>query len=42
MLKPIAKISKFFAIAHFKILRFQQNYFDYPIKLFLDQYPAKF
>jgi len=32
-------ISKFFAVL---VLRFQQNYFDDPSKLFSDLYPAKF
>jgi len=42
-LKPDARIQKFFAaLTHQALLRFQQNYFDGPTKLFADLYPAKF
>jgi len=38
--RPNSRLAKFFAVSLF--LRFQQNYFDGPTKLFSDLYPAKF
>jgi len=41
-LKLVARISKFFSALLKLFLRYQQNYFDTPTKLFSDLYPAKF
>jgi len=41
MLKLVARLSKFFAALLIIFIRFQQNYFDGPTKLFSDLYPVK-